>query len=318
MATRNEDGTFVPGVIYYLVKVINGIEQEPFYVGETTDPNRRLKEHKRNTTIANENSTLVYQYAKKELDDKGIEWTLRIAEEYGTEGPDDLEDEHIVALLIHNCKLKNMKKGNAAWLLERQYAANDMRKRGLTSYRKYREVLAYEELERKVAEQNEARRLEELREERERKSKEEWRIRQEKQRAAQQEFHRKLIAEQEALAEQARIKREQKEEHNRKLKEAAEAKRLADLEDRARRIALDTERKQKAEAERQTALQKEKEEQDRLKLEREQAALKKREAEQTAALNRIRKGEITRAAEIKKEREALEEQRKKLLKILRK
>jgi hypothetical protein len=142
-----------PGIIYALGFTESGL-WFPFYVGRTERPKQRFKEHQYAAKSADDTSTHVYQFIKKELIPLGIEFEMRELETYGEEGPTDLEDEHIVKLLLDGQSLKNMKKGDANWLAERQNAAKDMQHRGMTSYRKYKQRLSYEEQQRKIEEAN--------------------------------------------------------------------------------------------------------------------------------------------------------------------
>jgi len=145
-----EDIKYAPGVIYDLGAIDNGT-RIPFYVGETSNAEQRLTEHQRAGRAADQHSTVVYQTIK-ELDNAGIEWTMEVLAEYGSEGPTDLEDEWIMNHLVAGIKLANMKKGNANWMTERQTAASDMRSRNITSYRQYRKVITQEDLDKKHAE----------------------------------------------------------------------------------------------------------------------------------------------------------------------
>lgn len=140
---------FVPGVIYELRWHYNN-EWFPFYVGETIDPAQRLSTHKSAGKNATDASTLVYRFIKNDLDANGIEWDMFTVADYGHEGPEELEDEHIMALLHDGVKLKNEKKGNANWLSNRMQQAEDMRSRGIRSYRQYKLVLSQEAHERQV------------------------------------------------------------------------------------------------------------------------------------------------------------------------
>jgi len=133
--------TYEPGVIYELRCYIND-EWHAFYVGETTNKERRLAQHRSNTV---QGETAVYEFIREALIPNKIIWDMFEIETYGTEGPTDREDECIMNLLYDNVKLKNMKKGNANWMQERERTATDMRKRGISSYRKYRDVLSLEE-----------------------------------------------------------------------------------------------------------------------------------------------------------------------------
>lgn len=150
-----------PGIIYAL-GFTEAEEWFPFYVGRTKRSEKRFKEHQCAAKSADDNSTHVYQFIKNELIPLGIKFEMRELEKYGDEGPTDLEDEHIVKLLLDGHALKNMKKGDANWLAERQNAAKDMKQRGMTSYRKYKQRLSYEEQQRKIEEANAKRIAEEL------------------------------------------------------------------------------------------------------------------------------------------------------------
>jgi hypothetical protein len=130
---------YEPGIIYELV-----YDGQPFYVGETTDAGRRLAEHQRAGRDPENNPETKYQFIAA-LDAAGLEWTMREVVAYGLSGPEELEDEHIMALLYDGVALTNEKKGNANWMQERQTVAQDMRDRGLRSYREYRRVLTQEQ-----------------------------------------------------------------------------------------------------------------------------------------------------------------------------
>jgi hypothetical protein len=65
--------------------------------------------------------------------------------EYGAEGPEAQEDEHMMMLLVDGYELTNERKGNAAWMTERMAAAEDMRERGIRSFKEYRTTLEQEE-----------------------------------------------------------------------------------------------------------------------------------------------------------------------------
>lgn len=191
------------GIIYSLRFFAEG-EWYPFYVGRTEDANRRFKEHKSAGKNANDESTHVYQFINKELMPLGIDFELNELEKYGSEGPTDLEDEHIVRLLVEGHQLKNMKKGDANWLAERQNAAIDMKKRGMTSFRKYKERLSYEEQQRKIEEANAKRIAEEL-------AHKAWQEEQAALLTLREATRLKNIAYAHQLAEENRIKREDEE-----------------------------------------------------------------------------------------------------------
>jgi len=208
---RNTNGEFAhyhAGVIYdigYIDQTTN--TRIPFYVGETSNFDQRLKDHQRAGKNADATSTLVYQTIK-EFNEAGITWTMEAVTEFGKEGPTDLEDEWIMRHLYNGHKLTNMKKGNANWMSEREAAAKDMRLRKISSYRKYREVISKEEQEAKaaakhakwVAEEEQRKELERIRIENER----------ERDRLAKQRSLRQLkeLERQEQLKEQQRLNRE--------------------------------------------------------------------------------------------------------------
>jgi len=150
MAKKQENSVYYePGIIYDLGIMIDDT-RIPFYVGETSNAEQRLKDHQRAGKNANESSTLVYRTIKN-FDQAGIEWTMKELDQYDIEGPTDLEDEWIMKHLYDGHPLSNMKKGNANWMAERQAAASDMRKREISSYKKYKEVLTQEDADRKHA-----------------------------------------------------------------------------------------------------------------------------------------------------------------------
>lgn len=158
---RNEDGTYQPGVIYELRCKIDDA-WHPFYVGETINKATRLGQHQVSANHARDDSTLVYRFIHDYLNANNIEWDLFEVGQYFEEGPEALEDEHIMILLVEGVALKNSKKGNANWMTERMAVADDMRKRSITSYSLYKQVLTYEEQQRKVDEANAQRVAEEL------------------------------------------------------------------------------------------------------------------------------------------------------------
>jgi len=238
---RNDDGTYQPGFIYELRCKIDDA-WHPFYVGETISISQRIGQHRVSAKYADETRTLVYRFIHDYLDADNIEWDLFEIDQYGAEGPEALEDEHIMRLLVDNVALKNTKKGNANWMDERMAVADDMRERKITSYKRYKEVLSYEEQQRKVDEANAIRVAEELA----------------KQQALtkQEQIRQQHIEQMKVLAEQARIKLEQE---NQARTARAEAERLAweaDAPARALRIKIEAERL--AEEDRQRQIQEEK------------------------------------------------------------
>ena len=149
-------------------------------------------------------------------------------DQYGVEGPEALEDEHIMRLLVDNVALKNTKKGNANWMDERMAVADDMRERKITSYKRYKEVLTYEEQQRRVDEANAIRVAEE----------------QAKQQALtkQEQVRQQMIEQAKIFAEQARIKLEQENQARLARAEAERQAWEADAPARALRIKIETER----------------------------------------------------------------------------
>lgn len=136
---------FEPGVIYELQVCVDNTWCA-FYVGETTNPDRRLAEHQWAARNATEASTLVYRTIKHQFEPAGLEWRMLTVHAYGSEGPEDAEDEHIMMLLRQNQVLTNEKKGNATWMADRVREAQDMRARGITSYKQYKQVLTQQAL----------------------------------------------------------------------------------------------------------------------------------------------------------------------------
>lgn len=150
MIRDSNTNTFTPGVIYEL-----RVEGIPFYVGETTDPDKRKKEH---AGCANrDESRVVYDWIN-EFTAGNVTWDLHVVDSYGPEGPADKEDEHIMKNLMAGHELANMKKGSEAWLEVRKAAAQVMKHisadRGIKTFAQYNRYLA----EQKVLAQNAKRR----------------------------------------------------------------------------------------------------------------------------------------------------------------
>ena len=234
MAKKQDNGIhYEPGIIYDLGIMVNGT-RIPFYVGETSNAEQRLKEHQRAGKNADDDSTLVYQTINA-FDQAGIEWTMKELDKYGEEGPTDLEDEWIMRHLYDGYKLTNMKKGNKNWMAEREAAAGDMRNRKIRSYKKYKEILTQEDADRKHAKW--------LAEEEERK----W-----KRKQLDNEEERKRVAELVAQQQAEKIRQREIE----KVKEAeriarAQAAWEADRPAREARIKAETERLQAEELRKQ-------------------------------------------------------------------
>lgn len=136
---------YEPGCIYELQVCVDG-NWYPFYVGETTNAERRLAEHQWAAKNATESSTLVYRTIRYQFEPAGCEWRMMKVHDYGNEGPEAAEDEHIMMLLRQNQVLTNEKKGNVNWMAERQAQAADMRARGITSYAKYKQTITQEQM----------------------------------------------------------------------------------------------------------------------------------------------------------------------------
>ena len=125
---------YEPGIIYTLVR---DRTSEPFYVGETTDQARRLAEHRWGGQNADGDSELKYQFIAA-LEAAGETWSMVPCFEYGSEGPEELEDELIINLLVRGHTLTNERRGNATWLAERLAIADEMRELDIASYHEYR------------------------------------------------------------------------------------------------------------------------------------------------------------------------------------
>ena len=140
---------FEPGVIYELRCCIDN-EWHAFYVGETINAASRKSQH---SVAGKSNTRLVYQFIRESLEPNNIAWDLFPVEQYGSEGPTDLEHEHIMGLLHDGVRLRNMKKGSDVWMQNQIAIATDMHTRGIRSYRKYQHTLSLEAQERTAARQ---------------------------------------------------------------------------------------------------------------------------------------------------------------------
>lgn len=138
---------FEPGVIYELRCCIDSV-WHAFYVGETTNVQARKSQH---VSASKSDTRLVYQFIRETLEPNNIAWDLFPVHDYGAEGPTDLEHEHIMTLLYDGVRLKNMKKGSDVWMQQQIAIAEDMRGRGIRSYRKYQHTLSLEAQERVAA-----------------------------------------------------------------------------------------------------------------------------------------------------------------------
>lgn len=229
------------GIIYELRANIQG-EWHAFYVGQTNNAKRRMTEHRNDAKNADDTSTLVYRNIKEYLNANDIEWDMFEVDEFDETSPGDLEDEHIVRLLMSGARLWNSKKGSPNWLADRQAAADDMTQRGITSYRKYREILTLEEHNRKITEQNISRIEEQQRQQR----LQEMKTLEELAREAQRE---KIKQDMLAAAERARLDRERMEAEAKRKEAQRQEKWLAEAPAREARLRAETERLQREEAE---------------------------------------------------------------------
>ncbi len=133
--SKQNNGIWKPGVIYEL-GVWDDLIWIPFYVGETTQADVRLAAHK--TCARSGKELLVYDYIRT-LTEQGIQTCMEIVDSYGTEGPLDLEDEHIMKLLLQDYKLQNMKKGSNAWMTNMIKIRDKMNEHNFKSLRKFKE-----------------------------------------------------------------------------------------------------------------------------------------------------------------------------------
>ena len=134
MAKRISDTEWEPGFIYRLC-FQDGADFVPFYVGESWQPKVREEQHRR--AGKSEDERLVYE-AIREMDAAGITWRMEIVAEYGSEGPQALEDEWVLRTLYAGYSLTNMKKGNRHWMETKEAEAKEMRQLGIDDPRKYK------------------------------------------------------------------------------------------------------------------------------------------------------------------------------------
>lgn len=131
---RNEDGTFMPGVIYELGFATED-EWFPFYVGETTNADVRIAQHRSSAKTGTQ--LLVYDFMR-EVVSCNLVTELAIIDSYGEDGPADLEDEHIMVHLLNGIKLQNQKKGSAVWMKNMLATKDKMMSSGHTSLREFK------------------------------------------------------------------------------------------------------------------------------------------------------------------------------------
>lgn len=139
---------YLPGVIYELEVEVDSV-WTPFYVGETTNPDRRLQQHRSAAAAATELSTCVYRTIGLIFEPQGLTWRLQPVAEYGSAGPEAEENEQIMLRLRQQHVLTNEKKGNANWLAERQAEAGHMTQLGMTNYAEYRQRVSQQQLNRR-------------------------------------------------------------------------------------------------------------------------------------------------------------------------
>lgn len=127
-----------------------------FYVGHTTDPERRLKEHKRSAVNGTEDK---YQYIRQELDPHNIKWDMEVIKTIPDgEYPPDYERYYVIKYTLEGHPLQNMKHGDLSKRkeLEEQLADTSIRSvESVRADRLRREKLAQEEQERKAFEKSE-------------------------------------------------------------------------------------------------------------------------------------------------------------------
>jgi hypothetical protein len=136
---------YLPGVIYELEVQVDSV-WTPFYVGETTNPDRRFQQHRSAAAAATEHSTCVYRTIALIFEPEGLAWRLQPVAEYGDTGPEAEENEQIMLRLRQQHVLTNEKKGNANWLAERQAEARHMTQLGMTNYAEYRQRVSQQQL----------------------------------------------------------------------------------------------------------------------------------------------------------------------------
>jgi hypothetical protein len=132
---------FEPGKIYEIRLVSQYDDTKTIYVGETTNMEKRLSQHKasvRNADAWDEDTTLLYQtLAAAEAAD--IEWHMVEVDSYGRRGPGDLEDVYVINALARGCVLANMRRGSDHWLETKQREADEMRANNYNDVRVWRQ-----------------------------------------------------------------------------------------------------------------------------------------------------------------------------------
>jgi hypothetical protein len=178
----------------YELRMFDGGQWIPFYVGQTSDPKKRIVSHRSSSKTGVENK---YQLIRQ-LDSENIKWDLFVVKEYDEDEVGSYENDRILELLRNGILLTNMKKGSPNWIEQRQAIADDMNRRGLpsgTTEKQYRAIVTQEALDAKhaawIREQEAAARIKLKREEWER-SRAEAAIRAEQQRRVKAEQEQAL------------------------------------------------------------------------------------------------------------------------------
>lgn len=148
---------YEPGIIYDLGFYDPETNiRYPFYVGETTNKVQRYKTHIREGVSPAPDAEDKYHFIKQ-LNDRNLKWDIQDLAAYGNEGPADLEDEWVMKYLFDGITLTNMVRGSDRWIKnmeDREKVSADMKRRGISSYRKYKEILTDEERERQRQEKH--------------------------------------------------------------------------------------------------------------------------------------------------------------------
>lgn len=141
---------YEPGIIYDLgFYDPETTTRNPFYVGETTNRKIRLDKHKQEGKNPKPDAEDKYHFIKQ-LNDRDLKWDMKELATYGNDGPADLEDEWVMKYLFDGITLTNMVRGSDRWIKnmeDRDKVSADMKQRGISSYKKYKEILTEEERE---------------------------------------------------------------------------------------------------------------------------------------------------------------------------
>jgi hypothetical protein len=234
---------YEPGIIYDLGFYDPETNtRNPFYVGETTNHKIRLDRHKQEGKNPKPDAEDKYHFIKQ-LNDRDLKWDMKELGTYGNDGPADLEDEWVMKYLFDGITLTNMVRGSDRWIKnmeDRDKVSADMKQRGISSYKKYKEILTEEERE-----------IQRLAKHAEWMRKEEERTEKEKIQARAEEVRRQIEIEMAARREeQVRIEKEKAERMD-KLKAEATAKWEIDRPAREARMKAEAEERAAAAIEKQ-------------------------------------------------------------------